>query len=151
MSARARVAGIAAAALVTALAAALRLGFAFKSITPNPFYDAAVRSMSLSWHNFFYGAFEPAAQVSVDKTPVDLWLQVASTKLFGFSSVAVRLPEAVAAVLAVPLLYDLVRRLFGRKAGLAAAAARAALRRARATPSGRRASPSASPWCRCGR
>jgi 4-amino-4-deoxy-L-arabinose transferase-like glycosyltransferase len=58
---------------------------------------------------------------------VDLWLQVASTKLFGFSSVAVRLPEALAAVAAVPLVYDLVRRMFGRKAGLGAAAALAVL------------------------
>ena len=88
---------------------------------------AAVRSMGLSWHNFFYGAFEPSAQVSIDKTPVDLWLQVLSTKLFGFSSVAVRLPEALAGVLAVPLVYDLVRRLFGRTAGLGAAAALAVL------------------------
>jgi 4-amino-4-deoxy-L-arabinose transferase-like glycosyltransferase len=111
---------------VTALAAVLRFAD-FALVPTNSFYDAAVHSMGLSWHNFFFGAYEPAAQVSVDKTPVDLWLQVASTKLFGFSSVAVRLPEAVAGVLAVPLIYDLVRRLFGRKAGLGAAAALAVL------------------------
>jgi 4-amino-4-deoxy-L-arabinose transferase-like glycosyltransferase len=111
---------------ITALAAVLRFAN-FALVPSNSFYDAAVRSMGLSWHNFFFGAFEPGAQVSVDKTPVDLWLQVASTKLFGFSSVAVRLPEALAAVAAVPLLYDLVRRLFGRKAGLGAAAALAVL------------------------
>jgi 4-amino-4-deoxy-L-arabinose transferase-like glycosyltransferase len=115
-----------AVAAITALAAVLRFAN-FGQVPSNSFYDAAVRSMGLSWHNFFYGAFEPAAQVSIDKTPVDLWLQVASTKLFGFSSVAVRLPEAVAGVLAVPLLYDLVRRLFGRTAGLGAAAALAVL------------------------
>jgi 4-amino-4-deoxy-L-arabinose transferase-like glycosyltransferase len=116
----------AAVCAVTALAAALRFAH-FAQVPSNSFYDAAVRSMGQSWHNFFYGAFEPAAQVSIDKTPVDLWLQVASTKLLGFSSVAVRLPEAVAGVLAVPLLYDLVRRLFGRTAGLGAAAALALL------------------------
>src|SRR5882757_9140257 len=111
---------------ITALAAVLRFAN-FGQVPGNSYYDAAVRSMGQSWHNFFYGAFEPAAQVSIDKTPVDLWLQVASTKLFGFDAVAVRLPEAVAGVLAVPLLYDLVRRLFGRTAGLAAAAALAVL------------------------
>src|SRR4051812_44451571 len=47
-------------AVITALAAALRF-WTFPSVPPNPFYDAAVRSMSESWHNFFYGAFEPAA------------------------------------------------------------------------------------------
>ena len=36
-------------------------------VSPDPFYDAAVRSMSLSWHNFFFGAFEPSASVSIDK------------------------------------------------------------------------------------
>jgi 4-amino-4-deoxy-L-arabinose transferase-like glycosyltransferase len=111
---------------ITALAAVLRFAN-FGQVPSNSFYDAAVRSMGQSWRNFFYGAFEPAAQVSIDKTPVDLWLQVASTKLFGFSSIAVRLPEALAGVLAVPLLYDLVRRLFGRRAGLGAAAALALL------------------------
>ncbi|MEA2142844.1 MAG: hypothetical protein QOI64_1274, partial [Solirubrobacteraceae bacterium] len=111
---------------ITALAAVLRFAN-FSQVPSNSFYSAAVRSMGQSWHNFLFGAFEPAAQVSIDKTPVDLWLQVASTKLFGFSSVAVRLPEAIAGVLAVPLLYDLVRRLLGRTAGLGAAAALALL------------------------
>jgi 4-amino-4-deoxy-L-arabinose transferase-like glycosyltransferase len=122
----ARARASAAITAITALAAALRFAN-FSQVPSNSFYDAAVRSMGQSWHNFFYGAFEPAAQVSIDKTPVDLWLQVASTQLFGFDSVAVRLPEAMAGVLAVPLLYDLVRRLFGRTAGLGAATALALL------------------------
>jgi 4-amino-4-deoxy-L-arabinose transferase-like glycosyltransferase len=83
--------------------------------------------MGLSWHNFFFGAFEPGAQVSIDKAPADLWLQVASVKLFGFTSIATRLPEVAAGILAIPLLYALVRRLFGRRAGLGAAAALAVL------------------------
>jgi 4-amino-4-deoxy-L-arabinose transferase-like glycosyltransferase len=111
---------------VALLAALLRLT-SFGSVRIDPYYDAAVRSMTLSWHNFFYGAFEPGGSVSIDKAPVDLWLQVASVKLFGFSSVALRLPEAIAGALAVPLLYDVVRRLFGRGAGLAAATALAVL------------------------
>jgi 4-amino-4-deoxy-L-arabinose transferase-like glycosyltransferase len=116
----------AAISAITALAAVLRVAN-FGQVPGNSYYDAAVRSMGQSWHNFFYGAFDPAAQLSIDKTPVDLWLQVASTKVFGFDAVAVRLPEAVSGVLAVPLIYDLVRRLFGRAAGLAAAVALAVL------------------------
>jgi len=111
---------------VTALGLALRFA-SLGRVPDNPFYGAAVRSMGLSWHNFFYGAYEPAAQVSIDKAPIDLWLQVASVKLLGFNSVALHLPEALAGALAVPLLYDLVRRIFGRGAGLAAAAALAVL------------------------
>jgi 4-amino-4-deoxy-L-arabinose transferase-like glycosyltransferase len=113
-------------AAIVAVGAALRL-WAFGSVPPDPFYDAAVRSMGLSWHNFFFGAFEPGAQVSIDKAPIDLWLQVASVKLFGFTTIATRLPEVAAGILAIPLLYDLVRRVFGRGAGLGAAAALAVL------------------------
>ncbi len=63
-------------ALITPAAAALRLVH-LAQVPPDPFYDAAVRSMGLSWHNFFFGAFEPGGSVSIDKPPVDLWLQVA--------------------------------------------------------------------------
>jgi 4-amino-4-deoxy-L-arabinose transferase-like glycosyltransferase len=87
----------------------------------DPFYDAAVRSMSLSWHNFFFGAFDPSASTSIDKPPADLWLQVISVKLFGFGPTALKLPEALAGTAAVPLLYDALRRSFGQLAGLCAA------------------------------
>ena len=55
---------------------------------------------------------------AIDKAPADLWLQVAAVKLFGFSGTAVRMPEVLAAIAAIPLLYDLVRRCFGRTAGM---------------------------------
>jgi 4-amino-4-deoxy-L-arabinose transferase-like glycosyltransferase len=112
----------AALALITAAAAALRLIYIGK-VAPDPFYDAAVRSMGLSWHNFFFGAFEPGGSVSIDKPPVDLWLQVASVKLFGFSATTLKLPEAFAGIAAVPLLFVAVKRLWSAPAGLAAAAA----------------------------
>ncbi|MDQ2761817.1 MAG: glycosyltransferase family 39 protein [Actinomycetota bacterium] len=105
---------------ITAAAAALRFT-ALGGVDANDFYDAAVRSMSLSFHNFFFGAFDPGAALSLDKPPLDLWLQVASVKLFGWSSLALKLPEALCGTLSVPLLYDAVRRAAGRPAGLAAA------------------------------
>ncbi len=113
---------LAAVALLTVAAAVLRLTQIGK-VPPDPFYDAAVRSMTLSWHNFFFGAFEPGASVSIDKPPVDLWLQVASVKVFGFTSTTLKLPEAFAGILSVPLLYEAVRRLWTGLAGVAAAAA----------------------------
>ncbi|MCW3066807.1 MAG: phospholipid carrier-dependent glycosyltransferase [Solirubrobacterales bacterium] len=112
--------------LICACALALRL-VELSQVTANPFYDAAVRSMGRSWHNFFLGAFEPGGRLSIDKPAVDLWLQVLSVKVFGFGSFALKLPEALGGAVAVPLLYDTVRRLFGRGAGLAAAAALAVL------------------------
>jgi len=113
-------------ALITAAAAALRL-VDLGSVRVDPFYDAAVRSMGLSWHNFFFGAYEPGGSVSIDKPPVDLWLQVASVKLLGWSSMSLKLPEALAGTLSVPLLYAAVRRPFGAFAGLVAAATLALL------------------------
>lgn len=112
--------------VILGVAAWLRLS-SFGAVAGNPFYDAAVRSMSQSWHNLFVGAFDPTAMSAVDKAPLDLWLQVASVQLLGFSSVALRLPEVIAGIAAVALLYALGRRLFGRAAGLAAAATLAVL------------------------
>jgi 4-amino-4-deoxy-L-arabinose transferase-like glycosyltransferase len=106
--------------LITAGALALRL-VNISRVPPDPFYDAAVRSMALSWHNFFFGAFEPGGSVSIDKPPVDLWLQVASVKLFGFSSTTLKLPEVLAGTASVPLLFCAVRQIWGSAAGLAAA------------------------------
>jgi 4-amino-4-deoxy-L-arabinose transferase-like glycosyltransferase len=113
-------------ALITLGAGVLRL-IHVGQVPPDPFYDAAVRSMGLSWHNFFFGAFEPGGSVSIDKPPVDLWLQVASVKLIGFSNTSLKLPEALAGTLAVPLLFLAVRRMWSTRAGLAAAVAQAVL------------------------
>jgi 4-amino-4-deoxy-L-arabinose transferase-like glycosyltransferase len=126
MKSRARSYEWAALALITAGAAALRL-IAIGKVAPDPFYDAAVRSMGISWHNFFFGAFEPGGSVSIDKPPVDLWLQVASVKLLGFSATTLKLPEAFAGIAAVPLLFVAVKRMWNATAGLAAAAALALL------------------------
>ena len=86
----------------------------------NEFYAAAVKSMSQSWHNFFFNAFDPGGFVTIDKPPLGFWFQVASVKLLGFNGVALLLPQALAGVLAVAVLYRLVARSFGRVAGLIA-------------------------------
>jgi 4-amino-4-deoxy-L-arabinose transferase-like glycosyltransferase len=106
--------------LITAFAATLRVA-ELDDVHGNTFYDAAVHSMGLSWHNFFFGAFDPSARLAIDKPPLALWLQVGSVKLFGFGSFGLKFPEALGGTLAVPLLYDAVRRAVSRPAGLAAA------------------------------
>jgi 4-amino-4-deoxy-L-arabinose transferase-like glycosyltransferase len=116
----------AAVGLITLGAAVLRL-IHVGAVSPDPFYDAAVRSMGLSWHNFFFGAFEPGGSVSIDKPPVDLWLQVVSVKLLGFSSTTLKLPEAFAGIATVPLLFLVIKRVWSTTAGLAAALAIAVL------------------------
>jgi len=89
----------------------------------NLYYAAAVKSMLTGWHPFFFVAFDPAGFISVDKPPLGLWLQTASAKLFGFHGLSLLLPQALAGVLSVALLYVLVRRSFGPLAGVVAALA----------------------------
>src|SRR5213080_877089 len=87
------------------------------------YYPAAIRSMLDSWQNFFFVSYDPGGFVSIDKPPVGFWLEAASAKIFGFNSVSILLPQALAVVLSVWLLYYLVRRHFGVVAGLLAALA----------------------------
>src|SRR5690242_19708053 len=89
----------------------------------NTYYAAAVRSMLDNWHNFFFVSLDPGGFVSVDKPPLGFWFQVASAKVFGFTPFSVYLPQALAGVISVWLLYMLVRRHFGVAAGLLAALA----------------------------
>jgi 4-amino-4-deoxy-L-arabinose transferase-like glycosyltransferase len=88
----------------------------------NTYYAAAVESMLTSWHNFFFVSSDLGGFVSVDKPPLGLWVQVLSARLLGFNGVALLLPQALAGIASVGLLYLLVRRAFGGAAGLIAAA-----------------------------
>lgn len=87
----------------------------------NLYYSAAVKSMAMSWHNFFYVSFDPAGFISVDKPPVTLWIETAFVKLFGFHSFSLMLPQALAVSGSVIILYHLVKKRFGFAAGCVAA------------------------------
>ncbi len=107
-------------AAILALSAFLNLyGLAGEGYA-NTYYSAAVKNMLTSPYNFFFVSFD-AGFVSVDKPPLGLWIQAASAYLFGFSGLSVLLPQAIAGVLCVALIYHLVRRTFGPVAGLLAA------------------------------
>lgn len=87
----------------------------------NTYYAAAVRGMTRSWHNFFFVAFDPAGFISVDKPPVALWAQALSARLFGYSSLSLLLPSALAGTASVAVLWATVRRWFGVAAATVAA------------------------------
>jgi 4-amino-4-deoxy-L-arabinose transferase-like glycosyltransferase len=89
----------------------------------NLYYAAGVKSMGDNWQNFFFVSFDPGGFVTIDKPPLGFWLQVLSTKIFGFSAFSIFFPQALCGVLAVLLLYYLVPRHFGVVAGLLAALA----------------------------
>jgi 4-amino-4-deoxy-L-arabinose transferase-like glycosyltransferase len=82
----------------------------------NTYYAAAVRSMTMSWKNFFFGAFDPGGFITVDKPPAFLWVGALSARIFGYSNWSILLPSAVAGAAAVGLLWLIVRRYFGATA-----------------------------------
>ena len=101
------------------LAAALNLWALSRNGLANDYYAAAVRSMSTNWHAFLYGSFDVSGVQTVDKPPLALWVQALSVRAFGFHSLAILVPQALMGMGAVALVYDLVRRPFGRAAGCA--------------------------------
>ncbi len=72
------------------------------------------------WGNFLYNSFDPAGFVSIDKPPIALWMQVVSAKIFGFHGLAVLLPQALAGIISVWIIYQIVQRHYGKWAGLLA-------------------------------
>jgi 4-amino-4-deoxy-L-arabinose transferase-like glycosyltransferase len=109
------------ALLAIAVVAAVAYGWGMAGASVEPFYGAAARSMSESWHDFLFGAFDPAGTVTVDKLPGALWVQALSLRVFGFHIWALILPQVVEGVLTILVLYRAVRRLAGPAAGLTAA------------------------------
>jgi 4-amino-4-deoxy-L-arabinose transferase-like glycosyltransferase len=103
-----------------AVAAVLNLWALSRNGWANDYYAAAVRSMSTSWHNFFFASFDPSGVMTVDKPPLALWVQALSVRVFGYHSLSVLVPQALMGVASVALVYDLTRRVFGRPAGFIA-------------------------------
>ena len=87
----------------------------------NAYYTAAVQSMLKSWSNFFFVAAEPGGSVTVDKPPLGLWIEAAFAWILWVSGFSVSLPNILAGVLGIPVLYHLVRKHVGELAGLTAA------------------------------
>lgn len=108
---------------VVALAAILDFWNLSASGLGNLYYSAAVRSMAQSWHNFFFVSYDAGGFVTVDKPPLGFWAQALSVKLLGFSGLSLLLPEALAGVISVVVLWRIVRQSFGSAAGVLAALA----------------------------
>ncbi len=110
-----------AALVLIAGLAGLSYGWALGSVALEPYYEAAVRSMAGSWHDFIFGAFDPAGTVTLDKLPGAFWLQALSVRAFGLHAWAMVLPQVLEGAVTVLVLYRAVRRLAGPTAGLIAA------------------------------
>jgi len=86
----------------------------------NDYYAAAVKSGTESWKAWLFGSLDSGNSITVDKPPASLWVIVLFTRILGFSSFAMLLPQALMGVGTVALLYASVRRWSGPAAGLVA-------------------------------
>ncbi len=87
----------------------------------NAYYAAAIRSMTQSFHNFFYISFDPAGVVSIDKSPLGLWVQALFVLVLGYHGWVMLLPQALAGAASTVLMYLLTAKHFSRPAGLLSA------------------------------
>jgi 4-amino-4-deoxy-L-arabinose transferase-like glycosyltransferase len=118
---RGRIVAALALSLIILLGAFLRFFQLGAYSIGNIYYAATVKSMLTSWHNFFFAAFEPGGSVSVDKPPLGFWVQAPSAYFLGVNGFSLALPNALAGMLSIPLLYSLVKKQFGDGAALVAA------------------------------
>jgi 4-amino-4-deoxy-L-arabinose transferase-like glycosyltransferase len=105
---------------VMALAGVLDLWDLSRNGFANQYYAAAVKSMSSSRHDFLFASLDRGGVMTVDKPPLALWVQALSARVFGFGSLSILVPQALMGVASVVLVYDLVRRRFGRVGGFVA-------------------------------
>ena len=76
--------------------------------------------MSSSWHDFLFASLDHSGVMTVDKPPLALWVQALSVRVFGYHPLSILVPQALMGVASVALVYDLVRRRFGRIGGFVA-------------------------------
>ena len=85
------------------------------------YYSIAVKSMSVSWKAFAFGALDPGATITIDKLAGSFVPQALSARIFGYHQWSLTLPQVIEGVVSVLVMYRLVRRWFGAHAGLLAA------------------------------
>ncbi len=88
----------------------------------NSFYAAAVQAGTQSWKAWFFGSLDAGNSITVDKPPGSLWIMGLSTRIFGFNSWSLLVPQALEGVASVALLYAMVKRWAGPAFGLLAGA-----------------------------
>jgi 4-amino-4-deoxy-L-arabinose transferase-like glycosyltransferase len=88
----------------------------------NEFYAAAVQAGTKSWKAFLFGSLDSSNFITVDKPAGFLWVMELSARIFGFNYWSLLIPQALAGVATVGVLYTTVRRWFGASAAIIAGA-----------------------------
>ncbi len=88
----------------------------------NAYYSAAAQAGASSWKAWFFGSFDSANAITVDKPPASMWVMGLSARIFGVSSWSILVPEALMGVATVALIVAMMRRWFRPSAALIAGA-----------------------------
>ena len=83
----------------------------------NTYYAMAAQAASQSWSAWFFGSLDASNFITLDKPPLTTMLLGLSVRVFGLSSWSILLPQALAGIGTVVILYWAVRRSFGALAG----------------------------------
>lgn len=108
--------------IALAIGSAVLTVWAVDSASESSYYAAIAVSMSQNPANFFFGAFDPAGTVTLDKIPGSFWIPALFVAAFGYSTWTVVLPNALAAVATVLIVAFAGKRLLSPTAGLIAGA-----------------------------
>jgi 4-amino-4-deoxy-L-arabinose transferase-like glycosyltransferase len=86
----------------------------------NEFYAAAAQAGTESWKAFLFGSLDRSNFITVDKPAGFLWPMELSARIFGVNYWSLLVPQALAGIAAVGVLYTTVRRWFGPAAAVIA-------------------------------
>ena len=87
----------------------------------NTYYSEAAQAASRSWTAWITNALDVSGSDSLDKGPLSNMVMGLSGRVFGFSSFAMLMLEALAGVGSVVILHNMVRRTLGHRAAILAA------------------------------
>ncbi|MET7680039.1 glycosyltransferase family 39 protein [Streptomyces sp. NPDC005423] len=87
----------------------------------NSFYSSAIYSGTKSWKAWFFGSLDAGNFITVDKPPFSLMVMGLSSRILGFGTWQMMLPEVGAALGTIWILHASVTRYFGHVAAAIAA------------------------------
>ena len=111
--------GVAALALLAGTISGWNIGYHGYPV----YYSAAARSMSENWRAFFFGSFDPAATITLDKLAGFLVPQALSARIFGFHPWSIALPQVIEGMVTVVAAYVVGARWKSIRCGFFAGAA----------------------------
>lgn len=84
----------------------------------NPYYSAAAQAGATDWKAWFFGSADAGSLITIDKTPLSVWVMGLSVRVFGLSSWSILLPQVLMGIATSWLIYRIIRTGQGATAAL---------------------------------